>query len=77
MTEKNGTENNHDRRTKAIPKQIAIGDSVLIRQKKTTLNVPFDPEPYAVTKVEGNQVTLVRGDSKFSHDKNYVKKIAS
>jgi len=65
----------HDNRTKAIPKEIATGDLVLIRQLNT-LRLPFDPHPYKVGKVKGNQLTLNKGDAKRIWDKNYIKKVA-
>ena len=39
---------------------IAIGDTVLLSQKKTKLTPPYDPEPYCVTEIHGHQITATR-----------------
>lgn len=62
-----------DRRRNAKNTPVNHGDKVLIRQKKTTINSPFDPKPYKVIKVVGNRVTAERGESKRTRDKNYIK----
>ena len=48
---------NFDRRRKAKVKDIKVGDSILVRQEKTTTNPPFDPNPYIVEEVVGNKVS--------------------
>ena len=51
-----------DKRRRARDIEYKEGDRVLIKQKKTTTEPPFDPKPYTITKVEGIQVTAERGD---------------
>ena len=66
----------HDERRKAKNKDISVGDNVLIRQNKTTTKPPFDPKPYTVTNVQGNQISMQRpnGSSRI-RDKNQVRKM--
>ena len=40
---------------------------MLLSQKKSLVDLPFDPEPYTVVKVEGTRVTIKRGDSVKTH----------
>ena len=40
---------------------IRVGDKVLLRQKSTKRDPPYDPEPYTVVDVHGTQVTGDRG----------------
>ena len=44
-----------DRRAKH--RHIQIGDKVLVKQNKTTVKPPFDPEYYIVTEVRGTKIT--------------------
>ena len=37
-------------------------DEVMVQQKKTSIQPPFDPKPYKVTEVKGSQVTATRGN---------------
>ena len=37
---------------------------MLIRQKKTTIRPPWNPDPYTITKVKGSQITATRGEEK-------------
>ena len=53
---------NYDKKKRAKDKEYKLGDKVLISQKKTTINPPFDPKPFQVTKVKGTQVTAERGN---------------
>ena len=45
----------------AKTKEVSKGDKVLVKQKKSSINPPFDPRPYTVTEVKGTQVTATRG----------------
>ena len=50
--------------------------TVLIKQKKTTVKPPFDPEPFTVTKTIGNQAHAEKADgTQRIRDKNKLKKI--
>ena len=62
-----------DRKNKARPKNIKVGDKVLLKQQKSTTHPPYDPHPYTVTKVEGNRVTMNNGEKTRVRDKNKVK----
>ena len=45
-----------------------------MKQKKSTVKPPFDPNPYKVTDVKGNRVTMKREDGKKRvRDKNQIK----
>ena len=41
--------------------ELKEGDKVLMSQKKSSLDPPYDPEPYRVTKVEDTRITVSRG----------------
>ena len=62
-----------DRKHKARPKHINVGDKVLIKQQKTTIKPPYNPDPFTVTKVKGNRVTMTNGEKTRVRDKNKVK----
>ena len=65
-----------DKRQQAKAKDIRVGDTVLVKQPKTTIKPPFDPKPYRVTATRGNQVHMLRSDgSKRIRDKNNIRKI--
>ena len=62
-----------DEKHKARPKHVKPGDRVLIKQKKTTTAPPYNPKPFVVTSVKGNQLTLNDGEKKRIRDKNKIK----
>ena len=64
-----------DARRQPIKKDITPGDLILIKQNKTTTKPPFDPKPYKVTKVKGNQVTANRFDQTKTRSKSHVKRV--
>ena len=64
-----------DRRHHAQPKEISPGDQVLLKQEKTTTKPPYNPDPFTVEKVEGNRLTLNKGEQRRVRDKNKVKRI--
>ena len=66
---------NFDRRRRAKPKDINVGDSILVRQKKSTIKPPFDPSSYTVHDVHGNRVTASRNGQIRVRDKNHIKKV--
>ena len=62
-----------DKKHKARPKHIKPGDRVLLKQKKTTTDPPYNPKPFTITKVNGNQLTMEDGTRTRVRDKNNVK----
>ena len=52
-----------DKRHRAREVEINPGDSVVIEQDKTTLQPPWDPEPFKVTKEKGTKIYMEK-DSK-------------
>ena len=62
-----------DKGHRAAEKTVQPGDTVLVRQKKTTTKPPFDPHAYEVVKVKGKRVTSKREDKILVRDKNHVK----
>ena len=64
-----------DKGHRAAQKDINTGDTVLVRQKKSTIKPPFDPKPYKVVKVDGKRVTSERDDKVCVRDKNHIKVI--
>ena len=51
-----------DQRKSARVIEIKTGDKVLLAQKKTTTQPPFDPKPFTVVETKGPQITAKRGD---------------
>ena len=49
-----------DKHRRAKEVEIKMGDKVLLKQDKTTLKPPFDPEPFTVISVQGSKVTAER-----------------
>ena len=63
-----------DKRHRATKKEVAIGDKALVKQKKSTIKPPYDPNPYKVDGLDGNRVKLTRGDGATRvRDKNQLK----
>ena len=52
---------------------MKVADEVMLQQKKTTSNPPWDADPWTVTEVKGSQVTVQRGDKKRHRAKNLIK----
>ena len=63
----------HDQKLHAKQKETQIGDQVLLKQQKTTIKPPWDPEPYTVTEVNGREVQLARRDQRKKRDVNDIK----
>ena len=53
--------------------EMVAGDRVLIKQKKTSIKLPFDPKPYTITEVKGTQVTARRGEQERKRNKVKMK----
>ena len=62
-----------DKTHRATEKTVQPGDTVLLRQKKTTTKPPFDPKPYEVKEVKGKRVKAKRDGKVFVRDKNHIK----
>ena len=48
-------------------------DRVLMKQEKTTVKLPYDPNPYTVVEVKGAQVTCSRGGKEKKRMKEKIK----
>ena len=67
--------NKFDKKRNTKEENVEIGDSVLVKQKKSVMKPPFDPNPYKVQDVSGTRLTLRRGGRLIKRSKNKVKKI--
>ena len=47
---------------------IKVGDMVLLSQKKTKKDPPYDFDPYMVTDVKGHQISATREDRSITRD---------
>ena len=45
-----------------------VGDKVLLRQTKTTVKLPFDPEAYEVKEIRGAEITARRGEKRVTRN---------
>ena len=76
MTRRKCSKNAHlTKKHKAKPKAIVQGDQVLLKQQKTTTQPLYNPQPFIVTNIEGNRLTLKNGETTRIRDKNKVKVI--
>ena len=55
--------------------EIKKGDKVVLKQKKSSVKSPYDPRPYTVTEVAGNQVTAEREGKQLRRNKAKVKQV--
>ena len=63
-----------DKGHRAREKVVKLGDHVLVKQNKTTTKPPYNPNPYTVADVHGNQLVLTREDGSCKiRDKNQVR----
>ena len=63
-----------DKKKKARGKNVQPGMTVLVKQKKTTTQPPYNPEPFTVQEISGNRVTMVNKHGvKKVRDKNKIK----
>ena len=53
--------------------EVVVGNKVLLKQQKSSIKPPFDPEPYTVTEVKGTQVTARRGGKERKRNKVKMK----
>ena len=65
-----------DKRKHAKEVTINKGDKILIKQEKSTIKPPYDPEPYVVTRTKGTQVIATRGGKTKIRNKAKVKKLS-
>ena len=56
-------------------KAVGPGDKIMIQQRKTTTQTPWDPRPFTVTKVKGAQVEVQRGEEIKKRALNLIKKL--
>ena len=56
---------------------IKIGDKVLVSQKKSTTQPPYNPTPMTVTKVKGSMVTATVGRKHITRDASKFKSLPS
>ena len=49
------------------------GDKILVKQHNSTIKPPFDPKPYTLVRVDGNQIDAERDGTFRRRDKNSVK----
>ena len=54
---------------------INVGDTVLLKQKKSKRNPPYDPDPYTVIEIRGHQITAVRDQTLKTRDSQRWKKV--
>lgn len=73
---KNQMKVNADVKNKVDKKDIDIGDTVLVKQRKMNkLTTPFDPKPLKVTDVKGTMITAGRGQKSITRNKGMFKRI--
>ena len=59
--QKEKQKNYADKHRRARVVEHKVGDKVLLRQTKTTVKPPYDPEAYVVEQVRGAEITARRG----------------
>ncbi|GFR62604.1 transposon Ty3-G Gag-Pol polyprotein [Elysia marginata] len=65
-----------DRTRTTQPHSLTVGDTVLLRQKKTNkLTPPYIPKPYKVADVKGSMITAKRGTHQIVRNSWYFKQI--
>ena len=78
--DRNGKEKmkaNADKFHHAKEHNILVGDTVLVRQKKTNKwSTRFDPEPYCVTRTKGTMITATRPGHYITRNISFFKKIS-
>ena len=62
-----------DQKRKAKEKEVQVGDKIMIKQKKSSVKTPWDPEPYNVVGIKGSKVTAQRGEQMRERAKNNIK----
>ena len=65
-----------DRKSTVKPCEIQIGDTVLVKQKRTKKRMPYyDSTPYNVISRKGNMITASRPDHRITRNSSFFKKI--
>ena len=62
-----------DKRCRSKSKKIQPGDKILIKQHKSTIKPPFDPNLYELTSIKGSLIKAIRDDAIRIRDKSHVK----
>ena len=76
--EKQKMKENADRRARAKVSTVAVGDTVLVHQKKRNkFTTRFDPSPFEVARIKGTMVTAVRNEKYITRNISQFKKIPS
>ena len=63
----------YDAKQKAKEKKLKARDEVLIKQQKTSVRSPWDPEGFQVKEVKRSKLILQRGEETKIRAKNHVK----
>jgi hypothetical protein len=64
-----------DFRLKTKEIKLKVGDSVLAKQKKVNKSTSyFDPNPYIITNINGNMVSVKRNDKEMTRNISFFKK---
>ena len=64
-----------DRRSRAKPAELTIGDKVLVKQRKSNkLTTRFDPNPFMVVRLKGTMVTASRNGKYITRNISHFKK---
>ena len=64
-----------DNKAYVKPHTIKEGDTVLLQQKKSKQNPPFDPQHYTVVDVQGHQIEALRNGRSKTRDAKMWKKV--
>ena len=65
-----------DRRTRAKPSSLKVGDTVIALQlKQNKLSTKFDPRPYTVTAIKGTMITATRPGKQLTRNSSHFKKV--
>ena len=62
-----------DQKRRVKEKEVQLGDNIMIKQKKSSVKTPWDPQPYKVVGIKGSKVTAQRGDQTRERAKNNIK----
>ena len=69
---------NTDKRARARVSTVAVGDTVLVRQRKRNkFTTRFDPSPFEVMRIKGMMVTAARNEKYITRNISQFKKIPS
>lgn len=73
MMKRKRNKQHSDKRYCAKCKDLKPGNKVLLKQRKTMVKPPYNPNPYTVVAVKGNKITIYNGEHKLVQDKNKLK----